>query len=103
MTGVARQEVSLLHGSVTTTYHGHLLPLEEKTITGSTGAHSTPLQALFAWQLQPLCACPGRDNNRTRQVLTRIGREPERTLAKIDCRHIFGNHLCPKTARLDFE
>ena len=103
MIGVACQEVSLLHGSVSTTYHGHILTFEEKAIAGSTGAHAAPLQALFARQSQPLCARPGRDNNGTCQVLARISREPERALAKIDRCHIFGDHLRPEAAGLDFE
>src|SRR2546428_13858777 len=103
MVSVARQEDRLLHSRVSTTYHGHILTLEEKAVTGSAGTHAASLQALFARQSQPLCTRTGRDNNSTRQVLTRVSREPEGALTKINLRHIFGYHLCPEAACLGFK
>ena len=103
MACVACQERGLFHRGITAAHYCDILILEEKAITGRTGAHAASLQSLLARQPQPLRAGSCRDNHCACQVLSSIRCNPKWSLAKVNCRHIFGKHLRAETPRLPLE
>src|SRR5579875_4209248 len=73
MAGVTGQESRLFQRRIATADDDHILVAEEEAIAGRAGADAASLQARLARQTQPFRACPGRNDNRTSQVITRIG------------------------------